>query len=65
MVWGDRAMAQQVCVVLSTARREQLATTAADRNGPRKRVGWARVVLASDRQSARRVAQTIGVSRSA
>jgi hypothetical protein len=29
-------MAQQVCVVLSAADREQLATIAADRNRPRK-----------------------------
>src|SRR5215469_9973922 len=57
-------MAQQVCVVLSAADREQLATIAADRNRPRKHVERARMVLASaDRQSAQRVAQTIGVSR--
>ena len=59
-------MAQQVCVVLSTADREQLATIAADRNRPRKHVERARIVLASaDRQSAQRVAQTIGVCRPA
>ena len=57
-------MAQQVCVVLSAADREQLATIATDRNRPRKRVERARIVLASaDRQSAQRVAQSIGVSR--
>ena len=57
-------MAQQVCVVLSAADREQLATVAADRNRPRKHVERARIVLASaDRQSAQRVAQIIGVSR--
>src|SRR6516225_3799310 len=63
MVW-DRAMAQQVCVVLSAADREQLAKIATDRNRPRKHVERARIVLASaDRQSAQRVAQSIGVSR--
>jgi hypothetical protein len=31
-------MAQQVCVVLSTTERVQLAAIAADRNGPRKRI---------------------------
>ena len=57
-------MAQQVCVVLSNAEREQLATIAADRNRPRKHVERARIVLASaDRHSAQRVAQSIGVSR--
>jgi hypothetical protein len=57
-------MAQQVCVVLSTAEREQLAAIAADRNRPRKHVERARIVLASaDRYSAQRVAQSIGVSR--
>ena len=51
-------------MVLSAADREQLATVAADRNRPRKHVERARIVLASaDRQSAQRVAQTIGVSR--
>src|SRR4029077_1267852 len=61
---GDRAMAQQVCVVLSAADREQLATIAADRNRPREHAERARILLASaDRQSAQRVAQTIGVSR--
>ena len=57
-------MAQQVCVVLSIAEREQLAAIAADRNRPRKHVERARIVLASaDRHSAQRVAQSIGVSR--
>ena len=57
-------MAQQVCVVLSVADREQLATIATDRNRPRKHVERARIVLAAaDRQSAQRVAQSIGVSR--
>jgi transposase len=50
-------MAQQVCVVLSAAEREQLVAIAADRDRPR-------IVLASaDRYSAQRVAQRIGVSR--
>ena len=40
-------MAQQVCVVLSTAEREQLAAIAADRNRPRKHVERARIVLGS------------------
>ena len=31
-------MAQQICVVLSAAEREQLAVIAADRNRPRKHV---------------------------
>ena len=57
-------MAQRVCVVLSAAEREQLATIAADRNRPRKHVERARIVLASaDRHAAQRVAQSIGVSR--
>src|SRR6516162_6616997 len=57
-------MAQQVCVVLSAGEREQLTAIAADRNRPRKHVDRARIVLASaDRQSAQRVAQSIGVSR--
>src|ERR1700737_5475679 len=57
-------MAQQVCVVVSTAEREQLAAIAADRNRPRKHLERARIVLASaDRHSAQRVAQSIGVSR--
>src|SRR5204862_5263609 len=61
---GDGAMAQQVCVVLSTAEREQLAAIAGDRNRLRKHVERARIVLASaDRHSAQRVAQSIGVSR--
>src|SRR5260370_41623869 len=58
------AMAQQVCVVLSTAEREQLAAIAADPNRPRKHIERARAVLASaDRDAAQRVAQSIGVSR--
>ena len=49
---------------LSAADRQLLATMAADRNRSHKHVERARVVLASaDRQSARRVAQSIGVSR--
>ena len=64
MVLGDGAMAQQVCVVLSIAEREQLAAIAADRNRPRKHVERARIVLASaDRHWAQRVAQSIGVSQ--
>jgi transposase len=56
-------MAQQVCVVLNAAEREQLAAIAADRNRPRKHIERARIVLASaDRHSAQRVAQSIGVS---
>jgi transposase len=56
-------MAQQVGVVLSAAKREQLAAIAGDRNRPRKHVERARIMLASaDRHSAQR-AQTIGVSR--
>jgi hypothetical protein len=51
-------LAQTVCVVLSTAEREQLAAIVADRNRPRKHVERARIVLASaERQSAQRVAQ--------
>ena len=54
-------MAQTVCVVLSTAEREQLAAIAADRNRPRKHIERARIVLASAEQhSAQR---SIGVSR--
>ena len=57
-------MAQQVCVVLSTAERERLAAIARDRNRPRKHVERARIVLASaDRASAQRIAQSVGVSR--
>jgi len=44
-VWGMAAMAQQVCVVLSTAEREQLMAIAADRNRPRKHIERARIVL--------------------
>jgi len=57
-------MAQQVCVVLSAAEREQLAVITADRNRPRKHVERARIVLASadgTRRSGWR--KTIGVSR--
>src|SRR5439155_14982076 len=61
---GDAAMAQGLCVVLSTAEREQLAAIVADRNRPRKHAERARIVLASaDRGPAQRVAQSIGVSR--
>jgi transposase len=57
-------MAQQVCVVLSAAEREQLTAIAADRNRPRKAVERARIVLASaDRHSPQQVAHSIGVSR--
>jgi transposase len=57
-------MAQTVCVVLGAAERELLAAIAADRNRPRKHIERARIVLASgDRQSAQRIARTIGVSR--
>jgi hypothetical protein len=57
-------MAQQVCVVLSAAEREQLAAIAADRNRPRKHIERAQIVLASaDRRPAQQVAQSIGVSR--
>src|SRR5436189_5306486 len=64
MALGRGAMAQQVCVVVGTAEREQLAAISADRNRPRKHVERARIVLASaDRHSAQRVAQSIGVSR--
>ena len=49
-------MAQQVCVVLSTAEREQLAAIVVDRNRPRKHVERARIVLAlADRHSAQQV----------
>src|SRR5438105_344729 len=64
MALGDGAMAQRVCVVLSSAEREQLAAIAADRNRPRKHIEQARIVLASaDRCSAQRVALSIGVGR--
>ena len=54
-------MAQQVCVVVNSAEREQLAAIAADRNQPRKRVERARIVLASaQRHSAQRVSQHWG-----
>jgi transposase len=57
-------MAQRVCVVLSATEHEQLAAIAADRNGPRKHVERACIVLASaERHSAQRVAQSVGVSR--
>src|SRR5215472_11875557 len=61
--WGTGAMAQQVCVVLSAAEREQLAAIAADRNRPRKPIERAQIVLASaDRHPVQQVAQIIGVS---
>src|ERR1700752_4462905 len=57
-------MAQQVCVVLSAAEREQVEAIAADRNRQRKHVERAQIVLASaDRHPAQQVAQRIGVSR--
>src|ERR1700750_3024231 len=57
-------MAQQVCVVLSAAEREQLAAIAGDRNRPRKHVERVRIVLTSaDRHSVQQVAHSIGVSR--
>src|SRR5262249_37954168 len=57
-------MAQQVCVVLNNAEREELVAIAADRNRPRKHVERARIALAAaDRHAAQRVAQSIGVSR--
>jgi transposase len=57
-------MAQQVCVVLSAAEREQLAAIAADQNRPRKHIERAQILLASvDRRPAQQVAQSIGVSR--
>ena len=50
-------MAQQACVVLSVAERQQLAAIAAERNGSRKHVERVRIVLASaDRHSPQRVA---------
>src|SRR5215475_12139126 len=62
--WGTGAMAQQVCVVLSAAEREQLAAISADRNRPRKHIERAQIVLASaDRHPVQQVAQSIGVSR--
>jgi len=58
-------MAQQVCVVLSVAEREQLAAISADRNRPRKHIERAQLVLASaDRHPVEQVAHSIGVSRS-
>src|SRR6476620_1667033 len=57
-------MAQRVCVVLSAAEREQLATIAADRNRPRKHIERAQIVLASaDRHPVQQVAESIGISR--
>ena len=57
-------MAQQVCVVLSTAEREQLSAIVADRNRPRKHVERAHIVLTSAaRHSVQQVAHSIGVSR--
>jgi hypothetical protein len=50
---GMGAMAHQVCVVLSTVEREQLAAIVADRNRPRKHVERAGIVLAAaDRHAA-------------
>ena len=43
---GQGVMAQQVCVVLSAAEREQLAAISAERNRPRKHVERAQIVLA-------------------
>jgi predicted alpha/beta hydrolase family esterase len=64
MALGDGPIAQQVCVVLSTAERVQLAAIVADRNRPRKHVERAQIVLASaDRRAAQQVAHSIGVSR--
>src|SRR6201997_3919197 len=61
---GGQGMAQQVCVVLSAAEREQVAAIAADRNRPRKHIERAQIVLASaDRLPVQQVAQSIGVSR--
>lgn len=60
MTLGMGAMAQQVCVVLSAAQREQLSAIAANRNRPGKHVERARIVLASaDRHSAQQVAQRV------
>jgi transposase len=57
------AIAQRVCVVLSTAERE-LAAIASDRNQSRKQIERARIALTSaDRYSAQQVAQSVGVSR--
>ena len=57
-------MAQEVCVVLSAAEREELTAIAADRNRPRKHVERARIVLASaGRHSPQQVAHSVGVSR--
>src|SRR5437588_10778303 len=57
-------MVQTVCVIVEAAERERLAAIVADRNRPRKHVERARIVLAStDRGSAQRVAQSLGVSR--
>ena len=59
-------MAQQVCVVLSAADREQLATIETDRNRPRKHVERAHIMPPlADRQSTQRVAKNISVSRPA
>ena len=57
------AIAQRVCVVLSTAERE-LAAIASDRNQSRKQIERARIALTSaDRYSAQQVAQSVEVSR--
>ena len=54
-------MAQQVCVVLSAAKREQLVAIAGDRNRPRKHVERVRIVLASaDRDSAEQCGSVFG-----
>jgi hypothetical protein len=45
--WGIGDGSNDICVVVSTAEREQLAAVAADRNRPRKHVERARIVLAS------------------
>jgi hypothetical protein len=56
MALGMGALAQQICVIVSAAEREQLAGIAADRNRPRKHVERVRIVLASaDRHAAQRV----------
>jgi transposase len=64
MALGGRGMAQQVCLVLNAAEREQLAAISADRNRPRKHIERAQIVLASaDRPPVQQVAQRIGISR--
>src|SRR6516164_3066295 len=62
--WGTGAMAQQVCVVLSAAEREQLAAIAADRNRPRKHIERAQIVLASaDRRPVQQVREASASAR--